>query len=152
MTNNEKNQNRCDKNWGGNVLVWALPNGFFLSKFLSKEDIWRILNCGPYMIDGTRFYMKEWCPNFDPWKHKVDPTPIWIKLYNLPNKYWDNDVLEDIGENLGTLIRVDKKMEDSCFGTYARICLSLMSLPPVPQEIEIYTDRGICKQKMEREE
>ncbi|GLJ41406.1 hypothetical protein SUGI_0857060 [Cryptomeria japonica] len=96
--------------------------------------------------------MIEWSVIFDPWKHKMDEGPIWIRLYNLPSENWEENILKEIGKNLGTLIQIDRKMEDRRFGTYGRIFLSLMSFPPLPGDIKIYIDWGIWNQKVERED
>lgn len=55
----------------------------------SKTDKWDILINGPYLLEGKGIYMKDWEPNFDPNKEKLQIFPLSINLYNLPAEYWE---------------------------------------------------------------
>ncbi|GLJ32612.1 hypothetical protein SUGI_0656070 [Cryptomeria japonica] len=121
-----------DKNWGSHLHIRNIRNGYFLIEFPSKDERWAVLNHGPYMMDGSNIYMIEWCGNFDSWKHKMDGSLVKVRIYNLPFEYWEEYILKEIGEKLGTRTQIDKKMEDNRFGTYARIFLSLIPFPPLP--------------------
>ncbi len=45
-----------------------------------KEDKNVILNNGPYLLGGQRIYLKDWEPNFDLGKEKLQVYPIWTNL------------------------------------------------------------------------
>ena len=49
-------------------------------------------------------------------------APIWIRLYSLPNEYWDSEILEYLGNCLGKLIKIYEKTKIQCYTAYACIC------------------------------
>lgn len=87
-------------------------------------------------MGGMDFYIKDWESNFNPLKTSIDEIPIWVRLYNLPRKYWDIETLK-IGNILGTFIEVDEAIEKKDFSMYARICINWKLFPSLPKAIEI---------------
>lgn len=134
------------------IKLTALPNGFFLVECPSNWEKWKTMNYGPYMMDGTGIFMKNWLPNFDLRKHEVEVVPTWVSLYNLPTKYWREEIQNDIGSKLGSFVKMDERLEDKRFGTYARICVKIFPFPPLPNEVELLLDFGVWRQKIERKD
>lgn len=46
-----------------------------------------ILKNGPYMMEGSGFFIKDWEPNFNPLKQEVENIPQWLRLYYLALEY-----------------------------------------------------------------
>ena len=51
-----------------------------------------------------------------PWKEKLCPkkedmciAPVWIQLYLLPQEYWDAEILEALGNCLGSFIKISEQ-------------------------------------------
>ena len=56
--------------------------------------IWKWENAG--------LVIKIWTPLFDPCIERYDQIPIWVKLPNLPFKYWSTDFFKLVGNTLGS--------------------------------------------------
>ena len=51
--------------------------------------------------------------------------PVWVRLYNLPLHFWNEDVLGSIGDIIGSYIKTDtQRMEERVF-TFACICVEV---------------------------
>lgn len=118
----------------------------------SNSVKWEALNSGPHYLDNTGMHLIDWYPGFDPWKHEIMEGPIWIRIYNLLAKYWDEATIAEIGKSLGSYISLDEKLEDTCLGTYIRICLGLTPKQILLQEFEIHLEGGLWIKKVERED
>ena len=44
-------------------------------------------------------------------------------MYSLPQEYWDEDTLKEIGNTLGTYVRLVDQTKMNKFTSYARICV-----------------------------
>lgn len=89
----------------GDVTLQLGPKGFFTVIFFCLEDKYRILDEGPYFFNSTGLYLREWTARFNPDKEDLTWAPVWIRMYSLPDEYWDEDILKDIGNGLGEYIK-----------------------------------------------
>ncbi|GLJ06648.1 hypothetical protein SUGI_0043930 [Cryptomeria japonica] len=96
-------------------------------------------------------YLIEWYPHFNPWEHKVEKDPMWIRLYKIPMEYWSNEILIDIGKGLVNERFVDKILEDRVWRSYNRMRIDISTHQKLPLEIEIHSKDGIWISK-ERED
>ena len=44
-------------------------------------------------------------------------------LYSLPWEYWHNEILEELGNCLGTFIKISKQTKTQCYTAYSCICI-----------------------------
>ncbi|GLJ37259.1 hypothetical protein SUGI_0755780 [Cryptomeria japonica] len=123
--------------WGKETKVKNLANGFFLIEFPTSKDKWKFIAKSPYLENGSKVHIRDWCPNLDPWKYKVSENLAWIRLYNILAKYWSTETLKKIGNNMGSFVMTKGIVEDSFWGTLALICISLKEEILTPKEIEI---------------
>ena len=107
----------------GDVTLQLGPKGFFTAIFFCLEDKYRILGAGPYFFNSAGLYLREWIPRFNPDKEDLTWAPVWIRMYSLPDEYWDEDILKDIGNGLGEFIRVAEETKMCRYTSYARICV-----------------------------
>ncbi|GKV06468.1 hypothetical protein SLEP1_g18364 [Rubroshorea leprosula] len=106
---------------------------FFLIRFHEKEDLNRVLHGGPWFVGPHFLTIRRWEPSFDPAKATFKTTAIWARLPRLPIEYYDVQILERIGNMLGTPLRLDAHTVHQSRGQYARICIQVdLDEPLVP--------------------
>jgi len=64
-------------------------------------------------------------------------APVWIRLYSLLIEFWDDQILVDIGNTLGTFVKSSEQMKVGRYTTYARICIYLDLSKPIPESIKL---------------
>ncbi|GLJ54923.1 hypothetical protein SUGI_1179210 [Cryptomeria japonica] len=135
-------------NWGSQVVIKFIPKGFFVVLF--EEELVRdsILNQRSWFVNKHALYLQPWTPNFNPIPLVYYSAPIWIRLYNLPIKYWGDGFLKKVGRTLGTLLEVDVDDEaDLC--KYARLRVAVVRR--IPESISLLTANGEWRQQLEIE-
>ena len=50
---------------------------------------------------------------------------MWIRLFSLPDEFWDLDTLKDIGNSLGEYMKVAEKTRSQIYTAFACICVYL---------------------------
>lgn len=136
----------------GKMDLKTLPNGFYLITCPTSKDKEWIFNSGPYMMGGKGFYLKDWTPNFNPKEEVITGTPMWIRMYNLPHEYQNMKTLQQIGNRLGTFVKVDEVIESKDYSMYARLCILWQAEHPLPKIVELRTDEGVWKHSVDVEE
>ncbi|GLJ43435.1 hypothetical protein SUGI_0902840 [Cryptomeria japonica] len=76
-------------------------------------------------MDDFDFYVKDWEPSFNPINHTMEKVLKWIKLHNLPSKFWSANALRAISKELGSLVKVDNKIIAGHNRSFIRICVEL---------------------------
>jgi hypothetical protein len=84
----------------------------FLVRFRLSEDYWRIVNDGPWFIRQQFLAIKRWSLGFRPSEAKITTTAIWTRLPKLPIELYDMGILNRIGNQLVTLLKVDARTVD----------------------------------------
>ncbi|XP_039136393.1 uncharacterized protein LOC120273757 [Dioscorea cayenensis subsp. rotundata] len=72
----------------GEVQIFDLPNGFLLIRCVSQAVMQRLLQDGPWTINGIIRQLTPWRPFFEPAFSKLNTTAIWVQLHNLPVELW----------------------------------------------------------------
>ena len=50
-------------------------------------------------------------------------APMWIRLYSLPCKYWDLEILQDIGNTLEELVKIVEQNKQQRHTKFSCICV-----------------------------
>ncbi|GLJ51694.1 hypothetical protein SUGI_1098710 [Cryptomeria japonica] len=121
---------------------------FFIILF--EEGVVRdnILNQQNWFVNKHALYLQPWTPNFNPIPLVHYFAPIWIKLYNLPIKYWGDGFLEKVGRTIGTLLEVDVD-DEANLRKYAK--LRVATVRCIPKIITLLTVNGEWRQQLEIE-
>ena len=114
-----------------------LGYGFFLIRFYAKEDLDFVLQKGPWFIGDHFLSLRPWEPFFKPSTASVSTIAVWVRLHELPFELYDRDVLRQIGEAIGKVLRIDTHtaMEDR--GEYARLCVQIDMNKPLVNTVAI---------------
>ena len=73
----------------GHVTLQLGPKGFFNAIFNCIKDRNRILDDDPHFFNAVGLYLRDWIERFNLDKEDFSWAPVWIRMYSLPLKYWD---------------------------------------------------------------
>jgi hypothetical protein len=117
----------------GDMQCIDLGLDFFLVRFRLSEDYWHVVNDGPWFIRQQFLTIRHWSPGFRPSEAKITTTAVWTRLPELPMELYDMDILNRIGNQLGTLLKVDARTVDGERGRFARLCIQIdLDQPLIP--------------------
>lgn len=102
-----------------------LSHGFFLVRFYSKENLNSMLKRGPWFVGDHFLSLRPWEPFFKPSSANVSLVAIWIRLYELPIKLYEAEVLKQIRESIGKVLRIGTHTAMEARGKYARLCIQI---------------------------
>ncbi|KAK9996394.1 hypothetical protein SO802_021080 [Lithocarpus litseifolius] len=128
-----------------------LSYGFFLVRFYSKEDLERVIKRGPWFIGDHFLSLRPWEPFFKPLTANVSLIAVWIRLNELPIEFYETEVLKEIGESIGKVLRIDSHTATEARGRYARLCVQVDINKPLINSIlishfeQVVTYEGIHK-------
>ena len=120
-------QSKLSQLWkpSGRMDCVDLTYGFFLVKFYSKEDLDNVIKKGPWFIGDHFLSFRAWEPFFKPSAASVSQIAVWIRLNELPIELYEPEVLKQIGENIGKVLRIDSHTAMEARGKYARLCIQI---------------------------
>lgn len=121
--------------WGhsGQVNLSFLGNGYMLATFRSKEDYFHALEGGPWLIQNHYLTVQTWKPNFNLWNEKITKLAIWVRLPGLPVDYYDKKNFFNLGNKIGTTLKVDEMTQLRARTMYARMCVEIdLGAPLLP--------------------
>ncbi|XP_023872239.1 uncharacterized protein LOC111984850 [Quercus suber] len=110
---------------GGRLDVVDLGKDFFLVRFGLKEDLDKVLKGGPWFIGEHFLTIRPWVPNFRPSTASLTFVAVWARFPELPIEYYDAEVLKEIGEAIGPVLRIDSHTASGSRGRYARVCVQI---------------------------
>ena len=102
-----------------------LSYGFFLIWFYSKEDLSDVLKQGPWFVGDHFLSLRPWEPFFRSDSAEMSLVAVWIRLYQLPIELYEAEVLREIGESIGKVLRVDTHIASEARGKYVRLCIQI---------------------------
>ena len=109
----------------GRMDVIDLGKEFFLTRFSCKEDHEMVLRKGPWFVGDHFLSIRPWEPNFKPSSTNVSSIAVWIRLNELPIEYYEMEVLSQIGNSVGKILRIDTYTANEARGRFARLCVQV---------------------------
>jgi len=64
-------------------------------------------------------------------------TPVWIRLYSLPQEFWNQEIFKGISNTLGNFVKTSEIKKRGCYITYARICAYMDLTKSIPTSIRL---------------
>lgn len=122
------------------TLVWWINNtwklkggydlrlgvkGFFTIIFYSMEDKNQVFEGGPYFYNSVGLYLTFCQEKFNLDRVDLSIALVWLKLYSLPCQFCRPKILEDIGNALGSFVKIADQTKRMRYVSYARICVYL---------------------------
>ena len=122
-----------------------LGHGFFLTRLSLGEDYENVLRKGPWFIGEHFLSIRPWEPDFKPTQANVSSITVWIRLNELPIKYYNAEALQHIGKAIRNVLRVDTFTVLETRGRFARLCVQVDVEKPLAIAIMIgRLEQQIC--------
>ncbi|XP_048593370.1 uncharacterized protein LOC125576895 [Brassica napus] len=115
----------------GSMYVMDLRRQFFMVRFEKEDEYLEALTGGPWMAFGSYLMVRAWSPEFDPLRDDIVTTPVWIRLTNIPVKFYHRSILMGIAKGLGRPIRVDQTTLNFERARFARIYVEVNLAKPL---------------------
>ena len=100
-----------------------LGHDFFLIRFSLKEDFEIVLRKGPWFVGEHYLSIRPWEPNFKPSSANVSLVAVWVRLYELPIKYYYVEASHQIGKTIDNVLRMNTHTATEARGKFARLCV-----------------------------
>ena len=111
--------------------------GFFIMWFDILTDYQHALMDGPWFVGDQYLHVQAWEADFHPHVAKITNTAVWIRLEQLPIKYYHPDFLKHVSNKLGKLIKIDVVTSAAIRGQYARLCVQFNIAYPLLKCVKI---------------
>lgn len=104
---------------------------------------------GPWFVGGHFLTIRAWKPTFRPSTASISSVAVWAKLPELPIEYYDKEVLREIREAIGPVLRVDSNTVMGARGRFVRICVQvdlekpLINTMLIGDDVQLVTYEGI---------
>ncbi|CAA7025016.1 unnamed protein product [Microthlaspi erraticum] len=125
----------------GDMHVIDLPRQFFIVRFELEEEYLEALTGGPWKAFGSYLMVQAWSPDFDPLRHEITTTPVWVRLTNIPVTFYHRAILMGIAKGLGKPVKVDLTTLNFERARFARVCVEVNLAKPLKGTILINEDR-----------
>lgn len=89
----------------GKMDYMDLRKDNFLIRFKERDDFDKVLKGGPSFIGEHFLTIRVWKPNFKLMSARVSSNALWARLLKLPIEYHNKEVLKEIGNAIGPVVR-----------------------------------------------
>lgn len=83
---------------GEGSRVDQLGRGYYVVRFFTREDYFKALEGGPWIILGHYLMVVKWRPNFRSSRQMITSTLIWLQFCEVPLEMFDEESLSDMGD------------------------------------------------------
>ncbi|KAL7235477.1 hypothetical protein ACSBR1_018886 [Camellia fascicularis] len=101
--------------------VQANGEGFMFFFFENSNSCSKVLEEGPWYIGSQLLILKKWKRMLRLTKEQVSQIPIWVKLFNVPMEYWDDEGLSRIASKIGVPLFMDYLTSSGNRISFARV-------------------------------
>ncbi|GJT55299.1 RNA-directed DNA polymerase, eukaryota, reverse transcriptase zinc-binding domain protein [Tanacetum coccineum] len=98
----------------GFVDVQVDSYGGCYCKFRNEEDMGKVIELGPWIVNHKPFFVKKWDPNIGLSKKEETKIPLWAKMKNIALEAWTKDGISALASSLGKPIRMDNVTAQAC--------------------------------------
>ncbi|GKB83474.1 ATPase, F1/V1/A1 complex, alpha/beta subunit [Tanacetum coccineum] len=89
-------------------------NGGCFFKFKNEEDMEKVIEQGPWIVNHKPLFVQKWDPTIGLEKTEETKIPLWAKLKNIPLEAWTKDGISALASSLGTPLRMDNVTAQAC--------------------------------------
>jgi hypothetical protein len=135
----------------GHIDLKLGAKGFFTVIFSNLQDKERIFEGGPYFYSHAGLFLRQWEECYNPEQEQFLAAPVWVRLFGLPMDFWDPEILEGIGNSLGSFVKIVEATTRGRYTSFARICVYMNISEPLPDMIELEYAGKIWQQMLDYE-
>ncbi|MBA0630553.1 hypothetical protein Godav_002640 [Gossypium davidsonii] len=114
-----------------------VENGYYLVRFQSRDDYDLALTQGPWIVFGHYLTVQPWTIDFDPLRPFPSVVMAWISFPGLPGFLYRKRILEEIGNLVGQVVKLDIKTDSGARGQFARMAVSIDLEKPLTSQVSI---------------
>ena len=114
-----------------------IGNHWILIRFATAQDRLLVYEKRPFFVNGLNFVLKPWVAFFDPYSTSIDRVDQWVRIPRLPWEFWEASTLSDLLKDVGGIIRDNQNTLLRLKGKFARICVNIDIIRPLPGSITI---------------
>jgi hypothetical protein len=103
----------------------------------TRTDRNKVFDEGPYFFNSTGLHLRYWTERFTPEKEDFTTASVWVRLYSLPQEFWEMETLEGIGNTLGSFIKISEITKVAKYTSYAWICVYMNVAGALPDAVTI---------------
>lgn len=101
-----------------------------------------MLDGGPWSFEQSLLIVNEIKENGDPRETKLDDTEIWVQVYDLPNGFISENILQSIGNYIGVYVKSDPANYDGIWKTHVQIRVKMSVSKPIKRRMKIKRSGG----------
>lgn len=122
----------------GNLHLLPLGHNTFIGTFSITKEKWYALLHGPCRISGHLVAIRPWIARFRPSHHLQEAwSSVWLKLNDIPVEFFQNNILVNIGNSLGTFLATNPITHNLHKASYARICVLIDLANDIPSDVVV---------------
>ncbi|KMS98219.1 hypothetical protein BVRB_4g094810 [Beta vulgaris subsp. vulgaris] len=121
--------------WKTIVNLTSLGKGFYSLNCGSAHEKARLLAEGPWFVMGSLLWVQSWQAGFKPSSATISHYPIWISLPELPMEFFCKDILQSIGNALGSTVKIDAHSLEGDRKRFASVCVLMRKSSCVPGRV-----------------
>ncbi|KAL4341260.1 hypothetical protein GQ457_08G016750 [Hibiscus cannabinus] len=129
----------------GAMSLIDLDNNYFLVRFAVEEDFRNVLTNGPWTIFGSYLTVQPWSRGFSTKEEYLSQTMVWVRLPNLPYRYYTKSLFRYIAAAIGKVVRIDYNTSEAKRGRFARLAILVDLKKPLVSGIVIDGQRQDIK-------
>lgn len=102
-----------------------LGKGFYEFSFSSLEDMQSVLAVGLWNLQPGSLRLFSWTKDFNLYMLKHTNTQVWVRIYGLPQEYWQPNILYAIAGGIRVPICLDEAASRRTYGHFARVLIDV---------------------------
>ncbi|GMY07011.1 hypothetical protein FCV25MIE_02250 [Fagus crenata] len=114
-----------------------IGHDYYLIKFELQADLDNVLKGGPWFVGQHFLAIRQWEPDFRPSTATFSSVAVWVRLPELPIKYYEPSLLKKIGHAIGPVLCIDAHTMSGARGKFAHLCIQVNLEKPLPMTIYI---------------
>ncbi|XP_074315526.1 uncharacterized protein LOC141651724 [Silene latifolia] len=118
-----------------------MPSGVFLVRFKRSKDQEAVLNHGHFLFENKPLIVRPWNAQDPLTKSDVSVVPVWVRLLNLPLKFWGQGIPK-ISGLIGDYVRCDEQTEARTRLGYARVLIDVPFNQHPPKNVKFLDEAG----------
>ncbi|XP_074315010.1 uncharacterized protein LOC141651188 [Silene latifolia] len=118
-----------------------MPSGVFLVRFKRSKDQESVLNHGHFLFENKPLIVRPWNAQDPLNKSDVSVVPVWVRLLNLPLKFWGQGIPK-ISGLIGDYVRCDEQTEARTRLGYARVLIDVPFNQHPPKTVKFLDEAG----------
>ncbi|KAH1123200.1 hypothetical protein J1N35_006360 [Gossypium stocksii] len=117
--------------------LMGVANGFYLVRFQCKEDYEVALSQSPWIVFGHYLTIQPWTVKFNPSRPFPSSILAWIRFPGLSGFLYQKKILEEIGNLVGRVVKLDIKTDNRERGQFSRMTVFVNLEKPLTSQVLI---------------